>query len=185
VSETGTRSDADSAESRDETVALKGPGSADAGTFELPLLDLPSKHPCHGCGECCDYVAVEIDKPTAFRDYDHVFWYLAHKRVTVYVDWEGGWFLEFETPCEHMTPGRTCGIYEQRPYICSSFSWEECEKNTQERAWKYRFRTPDEFFEWLHERRPRSFERYTKKRRQVIRERNQLRKRKQVITRAT
>jgi Fe-S-cluster containining protein len=155
-----------------------GQGSS---TLELPLVQLPSAHPCHGCGECCHYVAVEIDKPSAFRDYDHVFWYLAHRGVTVYVDWEGGWFLEFETVCENLTPAKTCGIYEQRPYICSSFSWEECERNSKEQAWKYRFRTPDEFFEWLRETRPRSFERYAKQRRRVLNERSRVRKRAQPI----
>jgi Fe-S-cluster containining protein len=152
-------------------------------TFELPLVNLPSAHPCHGCGECCRYVAVEIDKPAAFRDYDHIFWYLTHRQVTVYVDWEGGWFLEFETICEHLTPGRTCGIYEERPRICSSFSWEECERNTQERAWKHRFRDPDEFFTWLREQRPRSYERYAKQRRRMLVERTRTRKRRQVIQR--
>ena len=55
-------------------------------------------------------------------------------------------------------------------------SWEECEKNTKERAWKYRFEKPDEFFEWLHDKRPRSFERYTKQRRQMLQERARVRK---------
>jgi Fe-S-cluster containining protein len=140
------------------------------------LLDLPARHPCHACGECCEYVAVEIDKPSAYQDYDHIFWYLTHRSVSVYVDWEGGWFIEFATVCEHLTPGRTCGIYEERPRICSSFSWEECEKNAGERAWKYRFEKPDQFFEWLHDKRPKAFERYTKQRRSVLQKRAALRK---------
>ena len=149
-----------------------------SGTLELPLLDLPSKHPCHRCGECCEYVAVEIDKPTAFADFDHIFWYLTHRSVSVYVDWEGEWFIEFATPCEHITPGRTCGIYEDRPKICSSFSWEECEKNTQEKAYKHRFEKPEEFFDFLLEKRPKAFERYAKQRQKMLQERTKLRKRK-------
>jgi Fe-S-cluster containining protein len=82
--------------------------------------------------------------------------------VSVYVDWEGDWFIEFETVCEHLTNNGTCGIYEDRPHMCSDFSWEECEKTTQERAWKYRFQTQDEFVIWHREKRPKSFARYVK-----------------------
>jgi len=139
--------------------------------LELPLLDLPSTHPCHGCGECCNYVAVEIDNPSGFREYDNIFWYLTHRNISVYVDWEGDWFIEFESPCEDMTAGKTCGIYEDRPHMCSSFSWNECEKATQERAWKYRFETPKEFFAWAEAKRPRQFERYKQRRDKMLAER--------------
>jgi Fe-S-cluster containining protein len=141
-----------------------GNGELKAGDqlLELPLLELPSVHPCHACGACCHYVAVEIDNPTAFKDYDNIHWYLTHRAVSVYVDWEGDWFIEFETVCEHLTNNGTCGIYEDRPHMCSDFSWEECEKTTQERAWKYRFQTQDEFVIWHREKRPKSFARYVK-----------------------
>lgn len=133
-----------------------------AGVLELPVLRLPSAHPCHECGACCRYVATEIDNPTAFTDYDHIHWYLAHRAVSVYIDFEGDWFIEFETVCNHLTENSTCGIYEERPQICSDFSWEECEQTTQERAWKYRFTTPEEFWAWHRERRPKAFARYMK-----------------------
>jgi uncharacterized protein len=134
----------------------------------LPLIDLPTSHPCHKCGECCHYVAVEIDDPSSFTDYDNIFWYLTHRGICVYIDWEGAWFIEFATPCESLTPQGTCGIYEERPKICSDFSWNECERSTKERAWKHRFDTPDELFLWVKERRPRSFERYQKARRRAL-----------------
>ena len=143
--------------------------------LELPLLDLPSAHPCHQCGECCNYVAVEIDNPSGFREYDNIFWYLTHRNISVYVDWDGDWFIEFESPCDHMTAGKTCGIYEDRPHMCSSFSWNECEKSTQERAWKHRFETPDEFFAWAESKRPRQFERYKKRRDKMLAERAETR----------
>ena len=143
--------------------------------LELPLLDLPQAHPCHNCGECCNYVAVEIDNPGGFRDYDNIYWYLTHRGVSVYVDWEGAWFIEFETSCRHITPGRTCGIYEDRPHMCSDFSWDECEKTTQERAWKHRFETPDQFLAWAQERRPRQYQRYLEKRNAMLRERTRTR----------
>ncbi len=150
-------------------------GNNGAVELELPLLDLPSAHPCHRCGECCNYVAVEIDNPSAFKDYDNIFWYLTHRNISVYVDWEGDWFIEFESPCEHMTEGKTCGIYEERPHMCSSFSWNECEKTTEERAWKHRFEEPASFFAWVEEKRPKQFERYAKRRAKMLHERRKVR----------
>jgi hypothetical protein len=139
--------------------------------LELPLVELPRAHPCHACGQCCTYVAVQIDSPTAFDDYENIYWYIAHRGVSVYVDWEGDWYIEFATVCEHLTPERTCGAYAQRPKMCSEFSSDECEVTTKERAWKVRFQTPDEFYGWFREKRPASFARYMKRRRQLLRKR--------------
>ena len=139
----------------------KKQNGADLNTeMELPLAQLPGVHPCSECGACCAYVAVEIDNPSAFDDYDHIYWYLTHRDVSVYVDWEGDWFIEFATVCEHMTQAKTCGIYEERPRICSDFSWNECEKNTRESAHKVRFTKPSELLDFMKEKRPRNYERY-------------------------
>ena len=138
------------------------------GRIELPLASLPGVHPCSECGHCCTYVSVEIDNPSTFGDYDNAHWYLTHRGVSVYIDWEGDWFIEFETVCEHLTEARTCGIYEERPKICSDFSWDECEKTTKEAAWKYRFTTPDELLVFMREKRPRNYERYMKEREKLI-----------------
>jgi len=137
-----------------------GEDLAGGPALELPLLDLPGSHPCHECGECCHYIAIEIDNPTAFVDHDHIYWYLSHRDVTVYVDWEGDWFIEFTTVCEHLSEQMTCGVYEDRPQLCSEFSWDDCEKTSGERAWKVHFRTPEEYHDWHRAKRPRSFERY-------------------------
>lgn len=145
-------------------------GSDDAplDVMELPLVDLPKTHACTDCGDCCTYLAVEIDQPTSFTDLEHVFWYLAHRNVAVYIDWEGDWFIEFRTVCEHLTDSKTCGIYEERPKICSEFSWNECERTTGERAWKYHFEQPDAFFKWLEEKQPSRHEKYLKGRRKLV-----------------
>ena len=42
-----------------------GEDLAGGPALELPLLDLPGSHPCHECGECCHYIAIEIDNPSA------------------------------------------------------------------------------------------------------------------------
>jgi Fe-S-cluster containining protein len=146
-----------------------GNGKADAAPLELPLLNLPSAHPCHACGECCRYVAIEIDAPTTNNDYDQMHWYLVHGGVSVYVDWEGDWFVEFTTRCDHLTEGATCGVYEERPKICSDFSFEECEVTTKEPAARHRFDTLEQFLAWFRERRPKSYARYAAFRRDLLR----------------
>jgi Fe-S-cluster containining protein len=146
-----------------------------AEDLRLPLLRLTSQHPCHGCGDCCRYVAVEIDKPTSNRDFENVVWYLSHRDVIVYQDFEHAWFIEFQTRCEHLTDSATCGIYTERPQICSEFSWEDCERNSKEPACRYRFSAPEEFVAWLRKHRPRSFERYMKFRAELIERRKRSR----------
>jgi hypothetical protein len=140
-------------------------------SVELPLLVLPQSHPCAGCGECCRYVATQIDRPTTNTDYDQIFWYLTHKDVSVYIDWEGDFYLEFRTLCEHLTPANTCAIYRERPEICSDFSFEECEKGTGEPAHKARFEKPAEFLAWFEQRRPKAFARFVAYREKLIADR--------------
>ncbi len=140
----------------------------DGTSLELPMLELPDAHPCNSCGKCCNYIAIEIDNPSCFKDYDELYWYLTHKGICVYVDWEGDWFIEFETVCEHLTDKNTCGIYEERPKICSSFRWDECEVSTHENAWKVRFDTYEELTDWMQEKRPRAWENYVKMRGKLL-----------------
>jgi Fe-S-cluster containining protein len=140
------------------------------------MLKLPSEHPCTECGACCRYLAVEIDKPTTNRDYDHIFWYLTHRGVSVYVDWEGDWYIEFETVCEHLTDGGTCGIYRDRPKICSDFSWHDCERATGESASKRHFHTEKDFFVFLETKRPRAWAKWRAHREKLIAKRKRKRK---------
>ena len=139
--------------------------------MELPLTLLPNSHPCTDCGQCCRYIAIEIDLPTSFSDWENAFWYLTHRNVALYIDWEGDWYIEFMTTCEHLSDQKTCGIYEERPKMCSDFSWGECEQTTKELAWKYHFSNPDELFDWLREKQPAKYEKYQKSRRKLIEKR--------------
>src|SRR5262249_19164493 len=47
-----------------------------APVLELPLVSLPSLHPCADCGACCSYVATQIDDPSTFQQYENIHWYL-------------------------------------------------------------------------------------------------------------
>jgi len=73
--------------------------------------------------------------------------------------------------CEHLTEARTCGVYHDRPKMCSDFSFEECEKTTGESAWQVRFTKPDELWAYLQEKRPRNYASYVKNRERLIRKR--------------
>ncbi|MBN2160083.1 MAG: YkgJ family cysteine cluster protein [Spirochaetes bacterium] len=86
--------------------------------------------PCFECGgRCCQYVAIEIDRPTTKTDYDNIRWYLAHNNVHVFVDHDRKWHVEFRSACESLTADNRCHIYSERPMICRSHGCgdEECE----------------------------------------------------------
>src|SRR5271157_2993479 len=94
-----------------------GPSFHGSAPVLLPILEKASAHPCFDCAQCCKYIAVEIDAPTTNQEYDYLVWYLYHPGVSVFVDWDGAWFVRFETRCHHLTPQGLCGVYEQRPAI--------------------------------------------------------------------
>jgi len=139
--------------------------------LDLPLLTLPSVHPCADCGACCTYVATQIDDPSTFQQYENIHWYLTHENVGVYIDWDGDWYIEFQTRCRHLTDAKTCGIYEERPLVCSEFSFLDCERTTGESAWKHYFHSQVELVDFLRQKRPRAYERYMRKRRELLRKR--------------
>jgi Fe-S-cluster containining protein len=136
--------------------------SASGGTTLLPILK-ETDHPCFECAKCCSYVALQIDQPSTMADYDHVVWYLYHKDVSVFVDWESDWYVKFETRCENLTDAGLCGVYDHRPGICKDFDWRECENHLKPEDGppdKFVFYRAEEFLEWLEERRPKTHQRY-------------------------
>jgi len=146
-------------------------GRSPAGELELPLLSLPGAHPCAGCGDCCTYIATQIDDPKTFAEYENVHWYLTHENVGVYIDWDGDWYLEFQTRCRNLTEARTCSVYQTRPLVCSEFSSDDCERNSGESAWKHYFHSHEDLLAFMRTKRPRAFERYMKKRRLLVKKR--------------
>ena len=131
------------------------------GAELLPILEKAPNHPCFECALCCRYIAVEIDAPTTNREYDYLVWYLLHPGVSVFVDWDGAWFVKFETRCRQLTPQGLCGIYEQRPAICRDFDWRDCERHqTDGPPDKWLFESVDEFLLWFAKQRPKSYRRF-------------------------
>ncbi len=130
--------------------------------LDVPLLvEKAPDHPCHQCAKCCTYVAIQIDRPRSNVEYDYVVWYLLHPDVSVFVDWEGDWYVKFETRCRHLTDAGLCGIYETRPAICRDFDWRECEQTVKDDPPdQFLFETAEQFTDWLRQRRPRSWRRF-------------------------
>jgi Fe-S-cluster containining protein len=132
-------------------------GDAPAG------VEKHSDHPCFQCVQCCTYVAIEIDNPTTAKEYDYIVWYLYHQNVSVFVDWEGNWFIKFETRCEHLSSLGLCNSYSSRPVICKEFEWRECENRAgNDPADKWLFETSDQFLRWFEKKRPKTFRRFQK-----------------------
>ncbi len=115
--------------------------------LELPILESPStcSKPrredvppgeclCTYCtAKCCRYFALAMDKPTTWRDFDHMRWFLMHEKASVFVE-DGAWYLLVHTPCRHLQPDNLCGIYETRPQICRDYTTDKCE---YEADWVY------------------------------------------------
>jgi Fe-S-cluster containining protein len=111
---------------------------------------------CTECARCCTYVGVGINPPTSPRHASDVLWYLYHEGVSVYVDGEGEWSVQFGARCRHLGPDLRCGVYDERPHICRTFDNQRCEVNDPAHD-SLTFREPAAFLEWLREKRPRVY----------------------------
>lgn len=97
--------------------------SAQTGlVYQLPIVTGEvAEPPCHLCPAiCCNYIAVEIDKPTSKSEFEQIRWYLMHEKIHVFVD-EGEWFLQVWNRCDNLQADNSCAIYETRPEICREY----------------------------------------------------------------
>lgn len=107
---------------------------------------------CSACkAACCSHIAIAIDRPKSKQEYGHVRWYLSHENVTVYIDHNDIWNVEFNTPCRHLDPAGLCGIYETRPIICREYPADDqyCVYETTQPPYAIRFCSEKEFEDWL------------------------------------
>jgi hypothetical protein len=112
---------------------------------------LPEGNPCEGCDHCCRYIALQIDTPTTKADFENIRWYLLHRSVSVLVDWDGAWLLQFDTPCEWLVDGK-CTHYELRPEICREYDPKECERYLPTQSAKVMLKTEVDLQKYLAER---------------------------------
>ena len=108
------------------------------------------KPPCDKCGgRCCKYVAVQLEKPRAKSDHEHIKWYLLHKNVNVFVDHDKNWFVEFRTPCLAQKLNNKCKVYELRPDICRVHCTGEGTCEYYDTPFTKYFTTIDEYNEYI------------------------------------
>jgi len=105
---------------------------------------------CEECnGECCRDVTVELDEPEDMEDWEDIRWMVAHKNVSVYLDNEGDWVIEFRTPCMQLNDDNSCKIYDKRPHMCRQHTEETCVKNGEGEVHELRFDTMEEVEEYI------------------------------------
>ncbi len=103
---------------------------------------------------CCQYITVEIDKPTTKRQHDDVRWYLLHEGITILIE-KGRWLIKFPTRCRELTENGQCSIYETRPKTCREYSTENCDYYTAYENWDTDYieiNTPEEYEKYLESR---------------------------------
>ena len=94
----------------------------------------PGEILCSHCpAKCCSYIALAIDTPETWKDFDYVRWYVLHERAAVFVE-EDSWYLLVYNPCMYLDDDNLCKIYDIRPQICRDYTTKNCE---YEDAWVY------------------------------------------------
>ncbi len=105
-----------------------------------------NKKLCEGCAKCCLHINHEIDPPHDDEDCDYIIWFLLHENLSVWVDDENVWYLEFKTPCKALH-NELCSIYEKRPQVCREYEQETCLNTDLEDD--IIFHTPEEFLAYV------------------------------------
>lgn len=106
---------------------------------------------CVKCnGLCCRHVAVPIDTPETAGDFDDIRWYLAHERVTVFIE-DGDWYIQFKSKCRYLSRQMKCDIYPSRPKICRGYSNGDCEFSGDDAPEDMKFSKPDDIEDYAKE----------------------------------
>ena len=98
----------------------------------FPAIEIASDsdefNKCDLCtnSKCCTYVTQQIDTPRSKYDFEILLWQVSHDGVGAYKD-DDGWFVIFESRCQHLLTDGRCNIYEIRPAICRTHSNDYCE----------------------------------------------------------
>jgi Fe-S-cluster containining protein len=93
---------------------------------------------------CCRTVAVEWQKPTSRKDWEQVRWLVAHKNISVYLDHDDDWLIEFKTDCTHLDKNNRCLIYDNRMPICREHPADSCEMAGEEEYFVEMYRTTED-----------------------------------------
>jgi len=121
---------------------------------------------CEECsGLCCRYLALQIDTPQDWDDYDDIRWYLSHTQTQVFVE-DGDWYLNVLNPCIYLGPEHRCLNYEKRPKICRTYKTDDCELTSGDYGYELHFTSDKQMEEYMKIKfGPKVFERYDAKKR--------------------
>ena len=104
---------------------------------------------CEFCsGKCCRYIALPIEKPTTYGEFDEIRWYLLHEKTSVFVE-DGSWYLLIRNVCRALDENNRCRVYETRPQICREYSTAKCEYDDLFLFEQY-FETPEQIEEYAN-----------------------------------
>ena len=108
--------------------------------------------PCRKCdAKCCRYFALQIDTPRTKEDFEDVRWYLAHKKVTVFIE-NRKWYLDVGNECRYLTKDHRCSVYDKRPLVCREHDVSECERLPGDFDHDFTFRNMKEFDKYMEKR---------------------------------
>jgi len=106
---------------------------------------------CDKCDDnCCKILVVEIEAPRTRDDFQDIKWYLYHPGISVYIDLDDAWNVQFDSQCKYLDENGKCLIYDKRPPVCRESAVEDCHKNKKEI--KHFFGTVEEYEAWLIKR---------------------------------
>lgn len=108
---------------------------------------------CNGCTKCCEHVALEIDVPQNAEDYQEIIWFVLHDKVSVWIDYDGKWYIEFQAKCSALGDNK-CRIYSKRPNICREYSSEDCVHFGEGEANAHMFNTREDVLAYLEKKKP-------------------------------
>jgi uncharacterized protein len=117
-------------------------------SVRLKRADLkPGEVLCSYCTAlCCRYFTMPVTTPKNWEDFDTLRWYMMHGRTSLFVEDES-WYLIVFGDCENLLSDNRCGIYHDRPAVCSAYSTEVCEYDNDFVFEKY-FETADQIWEY-------------------------------------
>lgn len=99
---------------------------------------------------CCRYYAFAIDEPKTKRDFEDLRWYMLHEDTIIFVE-EGEWYVQVNRKCKALLPDNRCGIYENRPSICSAYRTVGCDWHGDEYEYDHLFTEPEQIASYAKE----------------------------------
>ncbi|MBI9017988.1 MAG: YkgJ family cysteine cluster protein [Phycisphaerae bacterium] len=107
---------------------------------------------CQKCaGLCCRYIALPIDTPEDFDEFEDVRWYLAHEGISVFVE-DDLWYINVATRCRFLGRDNLCGIYEERPRICRSYTEANCDFHSGDYGYDQYFTSIEEIDQYMKDK---------------------------------